>query len=382
MLEFSSMAQDFVEATSSLVGGRTINIMDREGTIIASTEQERIGTFHQGAAEVIATGKPVLIETKDLPRYPGAKEGYNMPIFLKDELIGVVGIFGCEEQMLNVANLLKVYVTQHFAQQAMAQKQNVESEVRNRLLSLLLLGDIGQMETIYQLSALIPVQLAFPVKVIMIRAGKRKNTREQMNHYTQLFQNMMWQGTLDRSRDVFGIQNNDCIIIHSAPRHGKADEDLDKIIAQVVREEGLYIAVSGACPRLEDIPGGMKESNTLISMEGGPVRNLEDSQVKIQYLIYKSLIHGGTKYAEMLYRKLTASQDARQAEVLLVTARVYYQENGSVQKASQRLHLHKNTLLYRMKRLFQLLDLENETPFTREFLIRLIFMYHPVDDIT
>lgn len=382
MLEFSSMAQDFVEATSSLVGGRTINIMDREGTIIASTEQERIGTFHQGAAEVIATGKPVLIETKDLPRYPGAKEGYNMPIFLKDELIGVVGIFGCEEQMLNVANLLKVYVTQHFAQQAMAQKQNVESEVRNRLLSLLLLGDIGQMETIYQLSALIPVQLAFPVKVIMIRAGKRKNTREQMNHYTQLFQNMMWQGTLDRSRDVFGIQNNDCIIIHSAPRHGKADEDLDKIIAQVVREEGLCIAVSSACPRLEDIPGGMKESNTLISMEGGPVRNLEDSQVKIQYLIYKSLIHGGTKYAEMLYRKLTASQDARQAEVLLVTARVYYQENGSVQKASQRLHLHKNTLLYRMKRLFQLLDLENETPFTREFLIRLIFMYHPVDDIT
>lgn len=382
MLEFSSMAQDFVEATSSLVGGRTINIMDREGTIIASTEQERIGTFHQGAAEVIATGKPVLIETKDLPRYPGAKEGYNMPIFLKDELIGVVGIFGCEEQMLNVANLLKVYVTQHFAQQAMAQKQNVESEVRNRLLSLLLLGDIGQMETIYQLSALIPVQLAFPVKVIMIRAGKRKNTREQMNHYTQLFQNMMWQGTLDRSRDVFGIQNNDCIIIHSAPRHGKADEDLDKIIAQVVREEGLCIAVSGACPHLEDIPGGMKESNTLISMEGGPVRNLEDSQVKIQYLIYKSLIHGGTKYAEMLYRKLTASQDARQAEVLLVTARVYYQENGSVQKASQRLHLHKNTLLYRMKRLFQLLDLENETPFTREFLIRLIFMYHPVDDIT
>ena len=382
MLEFSSMAQDFVEATSSLVGGRTINIMDREGTIIASTEQERIGTFHQGAAEVIATGKPVLIETKDLPRYPGAKEGYNMPIFLKDELIGVVGIFGCEEQMLNVANLLKVYVTQHFAQQAMAQKQNVESEVRNRLLSLLLLGDIGQMETIYQLSALIPVQLAFPVKVIMIRAGKRKNTREQMNHYTQLFQNMMWQGTLDRSRDVFGIQNNDCIIIHSAPRHGKEDEDLDKIIAQVVREEWLCIAVSGACPRLEDIPGGMKESNTLISMEGGPVRNLEDSQVKIQYLIYKSLIHGGTKYAEMLYRKLTASQDARQAEVLLVTARVYYQENGSVQKASERLHLHKNTLLYRMKRLFQLLDLENETPFTREFLIRLIFMYHPVDDIT
>lgn len=81
MLEFSSMAQDFVEATSSLVGGRTINIMDREGTIIASTEQERIGTFHQGAAEVIATGKPVLIETKDLPGIPEQRRAITCPSF-------------------------------------------------------------------------------------------------------------------------------------------------------------------------------------------------------------------------------------------------------------------------------------------------------------
>ena len=188
-----------------------------------------------------------------------------------------------------------------------------------------------------------------------------------MNHYTQLFQNMMWQGTLDRSRDVFGIQNNDCIIIHSVPRQGKGRRGPGQNHSPGGREEELCIAVSGTCARLEDIPGGMKESNTLISMEGGPVRNLEDSQVKIQYLLYKSLIHGGTKYAEMLYRKLTASQDARQAEVLLVTARIYYQGERQCAEGVERLHLHKNTLLYRMKRLFQLLDLENETPFTREF---------------
>ena len=115
MLEFAAMAQAFVEATSPLVGGRILNIMNRQGIIIASTEKDRIGSFHQGAAEVIATGKPVLIEKKDIDRYPGAKEGYNMPIFLDDEIIGVVGIFGCEEQMLNVANLLSVYVAQHFA---------------------------------------------------------------------------------------------------------------------------------------------------------------------------------------------------------------------------------------------------------------------------
>ena len=45
-MAFAGYAQDFVEATSKLVKGRTINIMDRRGCIVASTEKERIGTFH------------------------------------------------------------------------------------------------------------------------------------------------------------------------------------------------------------------------------------------------------------------------------------------------------------------------------------------------
>ena len=116
MSEFAKLAQDFVEATSLLVGQRTINIMDQKGIIIASTEKHRIGDFHQGAAEVLETGKPVLIKKEDLSRYPGTKEGYNMPIFLNDEIIGVVGIFGCEEEVQSIANLLRVYVTQNFSQ--------------------------------------------------------------------------------------------------------------------------------------------------------------------------------------------------------------------------------------------------------------------------
>ena len=42
MNEFAKLAQDFVEATSLLVGQRTINIMDQKGVIIASTEKYRI----------------------------------------------------------------------------------------------------------------------------------------------------------------------------------------------------------------------------------------------------------------------------------------------------------------------------------------------------
>ena len=79
MLEFSSMAQDFVEATSSLVGGRTINIMDREGTIIASTEQERIGTFHQ--LRSLPRENRFLLRQRICPGIPEQRRAITCPSF-------------------------------------------------------------------------------------------------------------------------------------------------------------------------------------------------------------------------------------------------------------------------------------------------------------
>ena len=40
------LAEDLVSATSGLLDGRIINIMNPDGIIIASTQPERIGTFH------------------------------------------------------------------------------------------------------------------------------------------------------------------------------------------------------------------------------------------------------------------------------------------------------------------------------------------------
>lgn len=381
MLEFAAMAQAFVEATSPLVGGRILNIMNRQGIIIASTEKDRIGSFHQGAAEVIATGKPVLIEKKDIDRYPGAKEGYNMPIFLDDEIIGVVGIFGCEEQMLNVANLLSVYVAQHFAQQAMARKQTVESELRNRLLHLLLSGDRSQIETISQLSAVLPVTLTFPLKVIRIEHRPDAENTAHINRYSQLIHRLVLERSLRPLKDVFGIWNNSCVILHSLPEKGRTDNSLSRLLKALKGDTALQAAISDPCEKLEDLPSAMGEVNALNSMEGERISDLSDRSTRIRFLVYKSFLHGGERYARILYQKLLQDQEPQQAEILLVTAQTYYEEKGSVHRAAERLHLHKNTLLYRMKRLFSLLDLEEEDPFTREYLIRMILIFHPVKHI-
>ena len=375
MSEFAKLAQDFVEATSLLVGQRTINIMDQKGIIIASTEKHRIGDFHQGAAEVLETGKPVLIKIEDLPRYPGTKEGYNMPIFLNDEIIGVVGIFGCEEEVQSIANLLRVYVTQSFSQFQMTQKQNLEAELRNQLLRLLLFGGESQKEMIAKLCGMLNLQLEYPIRIVLLYERARERNMKHLLDYSQLIQNLIWKNVLDRRRDVFGIQNADYVILLGGGESPEMQKRLDKLLHEIEAEDVWNAAVSSPCRNLEEISAGMREVSVLKKQGGGVIQNLEEHTCRMQYLMGRFTVQEGARTAARMLRRLKEQHGENQAEQLLRTARVYYECGGSVARAAEQLNLHKNTLLYRMKQLYQTFEMEQDSAFVREFFIRMLLEY-------
>ena len=375
MSEFAKLAQDFVEATSLLVGQRTINIMDQKGIIIASTEKHRIGDFHQGAAEVLETGKPVLIKIEDLPRYPGTKEGYNMPIFLNDEIIGVVGIFGCEEEVQSIANLLRVYVTQSFSQFQMTQKQNLEAELRNQLLRLLLFGGESQKEMIAKLCGMLNLQLEYPIRIVLLYERARERNMKHLLDYSQLIQNLIWKNVLDRRRDVFGIQNADYVILLGGGESPEKQKRLDKLLHEIEAEDVWNAAVSSPCRNLEEISAGMREVSVLRNRKGGTIQNLEEHSCRMQYLLGSMTVQEGARTAARMLRRLKEQHGENQAEQLLRTARVYYECGGSVARAAEQLNLHKNTLLYRMKQLYQTFEMEQDSAFVREFFIRMLLEY-------
>lgn len=411
MKEIATMAQDFVEATSALVGHRTINIMDTNAIIVASTEKNRIGTFHQGAAEVLATGKPVLVRKENLAAYPGAREGYNMPIYLDDEMIGVVGMFGDEAEVRDTANLLCVYVSQQFAQFQMAQKQKMESEIGTQLLRSLLLGDETQREKVQQLCDFLDVHLSFPYRVILIYTETAESTDEYVESLSHAVQSLVWKGILDRQRDVFGFYKQSYVILlgddreksdgempvheHSGrddteaephegdigrlsgreqPDERNGQNRIGKLIAEIRSHPGWRTVISGICKTMNEIPEGMREVMIMKEMKGGEIQNLEEHSCRMRYLLGRFISYGGDRAVREMKERLL-QEGEKQAELLLSTAECYYEENGSATRASERLHLHKNSLLYRMKRLYQLLGIEEDTAFVREFYVRLLLEY-------
>ena len=69
MLVNEDLAQRIVDSTMSLVH-RNVNIMNREGMIIATGHPHRLHTFHKGANHVIQTRMVRETHPKQLPRNP------------------------------------------------------------------------------------------------------------------------------------------------------------------------------------------------------------------------------------------------------------------------------------------------------------------------
>ena len=74
-----------------------LNYINIDGTIIASTDPKRVGTFHAASLECIRKGKQVTIEYDN--QYIGSKKGINMPIYFDESIIGVIGITGDKEEV-------------------------------------------------------------------------------------------------------------------------------------------------------------------------------------------------------------------------------------------------------------------------------------------
>lgn len=95
-------AQQIVDTVSD-VCSQNINFIDEKGMIIASTDKNRVGTYHEVGCRVVTEGK--TIEVTDDKSFRGTRKGINIPITYNGRIIAVIGISGEVEEVRKYAYL-------------------------------------------------------------------------------------------------------------------------------------------------------------------------------------------------------------------------------------------------------------------------------------
>jgi carbohydrate diacid regulator len=120
-----------------------INIMDRDGVIIASKDPSRIGTFHDAAQRIVATGAAEE-RVEASPFLPaGVKPGVNLPIVFKGEILGVVGVTGDPCEVASIAYAVKTSVESMIELEVWKDRAIRRQDRKNLLFNSLLYDDVA-----------------------------------------------------------------------------------------------------------------------------------------------------------------------------------------------------------------------------------------------
>lgn len=89
-------AQKIVETVKD-VCGYDINFINTDGIIFASTDESRIGDFHEIGKKVIDTQEMIEVETDQ--SFYGTNKGVNIPFSYNHEIIAAIGISGVPDEV-------------------------------------------------------------------------------------------------------------------------------------------------------------------------------------------------------------------------------------------------------------------------------------------
>lgn len=129
-----------------------INIIDRDGVIIASRDPTRVGNFHDAARRLITSGASIERVENGLGLPSGVRPGINLPIVFRAETIGVVGITGDPDVVMSLAYAVKTSLESMIELEAWKEKALRRQDRKNLLANLILYDDDAPRATVESLA--------------------------------------------------------------------------------------------------------------------------------------------------------------------------------------------------------------------------------------
>lgn len=103
---YKELAEKIVSEVRRLLD-EDIIVVDINGMIIASTNSIRVGTFHEGALLASQRKEKLIISEEDQAVLKGVKAGINLPIFFQGNVVGVIGITGKPEAISPFGEIIR-----------------------------------------------------------------------------------------------------------------------------------------------------------------------------------------------------------------------------------------------------------------------------------
>ncbi|ALC91196.1 carbohydrate diacid regulator [Bacillus sp. FJAT-18017] len=362
---FPELAEKIVKEVSKLIDEDLI-VANTDGIIIASTDNSRIGSFHEGASIVAKEKQKLIITEDDQQKLKGVKAGINFPIFFQKDVIGIIGITGDPASVTPFGEIVRkmtelLISENYFYSQYEWQSRAVESFV----MDLIQLKDWGESFT--DRARLLSIDLTIDRVAVII----------ELRNIGQPLPRDAWVGILGWQNflpsDVSARWGNDRIILlldHS--RHRTRSEIYSSLhqfanFISSVSGCNAFIGI-GPAAKPRDIQHAYLHAVRALKIASTANPIIFDEDLTLEMLLDAL---NPTLKREFLIRAIGSLLHEKE---LLQTIQELFVQNNSMKLTAASLHIHINTLHYRLKKIEDLtgLDLKKTNDMITLYLALLI----------
>lgn len=390
------LAQIIAQKTT-LILGHNVNIINDAGIIIGSGDKQRLKCFHEGAYEVARKGICKEITIKDTYKLQGVKPGVNLPIRFNNKIVGVVGITGSPDEIRQFGQLLTTIVETMLSQHFLMEQGRLEMRARkNFILDALHLDNSHSEDLIVDRGKALGYDVYLPRIAIAVLAeeleqhtNKGNNATEEMEINIQKLkddifnsvghvveknhQNIMTfiKGTILLLFQV--VERDDVLTNNASKKMVKLSQKIQELLS--IRRsltttigigsfhEGIFGLKKSYQQAVESLTVGKKLSGP------GKIYAYEDLSLGITINSLSSdYKHQYIQCFEKQQNRVNLLDDT-----LLETLEKLFESSFNVSETARLLFIHRNTLLYRLKKIHEISDL-NPVDFKDAFQLKMYIM--------
>ncbi|GGE49539.1 carbohydrate diacid regulator [Pullulanibacillus camelliae] len=355
----ADLASKIVKEARSSINEHFI-IVDTECKIIASSESERIGEFHEGALQAIQENRIVNIYPEDRHKLQGVKPGINTPIKYQDEIIGVIGITGDPLHVRPYADIIR-RLTELFIREAIQAEQLAS---RNRGLEAFIYEWIHRKtvdEAFKQRGDILGIPLSGAYGLVLCRLHSREENGKSLSvdeaRVDEYIQACFHQAfNIKEDVMIHWGKEGYLLLINEQNFKRHTIGELFHNWCSEVKGMGARLAIGVAQHTYEEIVSeGFREAEKALNActVERPVMFYE--QLRLEILLQDIPDETCQAFFNVTLKRLENSPE------LIQTIEAYFAQNMSIASAAEALHLHVNTLHYRLNKIAEMTELDVKT---------------------
>ncbi len=352
MILEQNIANLIVKEIHSLVD-KDINIMDKSGMIIASSNPYRIGEEHWGATRVIQDDLPQLYVEYD---ENSVQDGLNFPLKIDDQIVGVIGITGKQSEIKQIGLIVKKMAEIMLEQRFFNKREEISHQaIQNFLEVFIAYRDWDYSVALKKQAADLNIDLS--QRYILMLAEPCQSQSDSNDSEDEQGAEETWRKCI-----VHHLNDYDALILErkdewvffftweNKPSFNTLCRQLNQELESKFQCELVY-GISSVSAEHKAINSLYKEAKHALKVakSSGKSWEIYDS-VSLELLVSHLPEFAKKQYFASFFKDLEPEELKKYIRLL----ELYFEHEGSLQKISEELFIHVNTLQYRLKNLYRI----------------------------